>query len=559
MSSRLVRISLLISLLLHLAGFFLGGLFWQENLEGERFRARLASVPRRFRPAFPRLPTTRPQAPVTEMEYLAPERAPEPVEGEVLELPTTPPMDVEGIALPEVAFEVVPLPKTGGPEIAREVMPAPSGPVIIDSLEAESRELLSIEDLARVDDKRAVIIPDAHSRRDLRGFINFTFLRMDGIGNVGKTLDILARYLRDYTRILARVRRVPDPYFLSEQLLKDPIHFMFPGPRIGGTEPERRTYLNDEEIELMGRFLRGGGFLFVEDDSSCTEGGPIWLREMIVHVHKALDGDGRLFEILPTHPIYHSFYDFDGGFPGEDKRLILDVPPPDWYFAKGYKDRCGLWGVELDGKLVAVFSDMGLHGKWSSDADSSELFLQTATNIVVYALTRPGGLTVRRARPAWEHERPAVELYEAPAYSREPDDEPLKMLDASLALVSAPLGSRIDRNLRVKVDGRYAVEVLKSDVNGLLLHNLPAGRHWIEIRYGDKTQGLEISLRGGRALTVTFGLSRLAFLSRLRVKIQKGQVEVEQWLQRFSDLEVDEIYYEKEWEWLEDLAPGSPR
>ena len=130
------------------------------------------------------------------------------------------------------------------------------------------------------------------------------------------------------------------------------------------------------------------------------------------------------------------------------------------------------------------------------------------------------------------------------------------MLEGSLALVSAPLGSRIDKgSLRLRVDGQYAVELLRSDVNGLLLHNLPAGRHWIEVKYGDQTQTLEIDLRGGRLLTVTFGLSRLAFLTRLRVKIQKGQVAVEDWLQRFSDLDVEEVYYERESDWLEELAP----
>ncbi len=78
MSSLVLRISLLISLLFHLTGIFLTDLFWQEKLEGERFRSRLAYV-RRFE-TFPRLTTTRPVTPLTEMEYLAPERGPEPVE-----------------------------------------------------------------------------------------------------------------------------------------------------------------------------------------------------------------------------------------------------------------------------------------------------------------------------------------------------------------------------------------------------------------------------------------------------------------------------------------------
>lgn len=544
MSSRVVWVSLLISLLLHLAGIFLVDLFWHEKLEGKRFRARLAYVPK-FE-TVPRLATTRPETRRTEMEYLGPERTPEVVEEGLWELPIGRLPEVEGVALPEVSAEVVELPKAAGPEVAREVMPAPSGPVFVDSQEAEAMELLRMEDMARVDDRRAVIIPDLYSRRDLRGFINFTYLRMDGVTNVGKVLDDLARQLRDYTRILARVRGVPNPYFLSEQLLKDPIHFMFPGPRIGGRESERRTYLSDEEIELLGRYLREGGFLFVadsEDSSLYTEYGPPWLREMIVHVHKALDGEGRFFEIPPSHPLYHSFYDFDSGFPGEDKRHILDVPPPTWYFAKGVKDRPGLWGVELEGELVTVFSNAMLEPR-------------PATNVVVYALTRPGGLTVRRARPAWEYKRPTVKRDEAFAYSKEPDDELFEVLEGSLALVQAPLGSRAEKGgLWLRVDGRYAVELLRSDVHGLLLHNLPAGQHWIEVRYGGQRQALEIDLRGGRVLTVTFGLSRLAFLTRLRVTPQQEQIRVEDWSRRFSDLDVERVYYEEAREWLEELVP----
>jgi len=561
MSSRAVWVSLLLSLLLHLTGIFLVDLFWHEKIEGKRFRARLAYVPK-FE-TVPRLAIARPEVPRTEMEYLGPERGPEAVEEGSMELPTGRLPAVEGVALPEVVAEVIELPKAAGPEVAREVMPAPSGPVFVDSLEAEAMELLRIEDMARVDDRRAVIIPDPYSRRDLRGFINFTYLRMDGITNLGKVLDDLARYLRDYTRILARVRGAPDPYFLSEQLLKDPIHFMFPGPKIGGRDPERKTYLSDEEIELLGRYLRGGGFLFVEDDSLWREGGPIWLREMIVHVHKALDGEGRFFEIPPSHPLYHSFYDFNSGFPGEDKRRMLEVPPPAWYFARGVKDRAGLWGVELDGELVAVFSDRQLHLGWSSEGSALDeedsgrsLFLQAATNIVVYALTRPGGLTTRRTQPAWAHKRPAVELDEAPAYRKEPDDELFQVLEGSLALVRAPLGSRTEKGgLWLRVDGRYAVELLKSDVHGLLLHNLPAGQRWIEVGYGGHRRSLEIHLRGGRVLTVTFGLSRLAFLTRLRVKAQQEQIGIEDWSRRFSDLDVEEVYYEEEWRWLEELAP----
>ncbi|MEW6752734.1 MAG: hypothetical protein AB1505_17395 [Candidatus Latescibacterota bacterium] len=127
-------------------------------------------------------------------------------------------------------------------------------------------------------------------------------------------------------------------------------------------------------------YLREGGFLFAEGLPSGAAGSDtadrpeqdFFGRAVIATVCRGLEGDGRLIEVPLGHPIYHSFYDDDSGFPGEDKSHGLPVPPPTWHYRKGFKDRPGLWGVEPDGELVAAISDLGLHGGWGLGTDDND-------------------------------------------------------------------------------------------------------------------------------------------------------------------------------------------
>ena len=552
---RALKASFAASLLVHLLAFYLVGTTRQTDLEERIFRARLAYKPR-FTPP-PRLPAPDFDLPLTEMEFVRPEANPQTLEASPLPLAPQKQPATEIVIESQLAqVEAGAPPKAPSPQFAPEKMPSPSGWVHVDTAETEAMDLLRIEDMSRADGDRAAIIQDLSSRRDLRGYINFTLLRLDGAasrGPGGKALDALSRYMRDHTQILARVRDQWYTYFLSPQLLKDPIHFLFPGPRLGSGD--QRTRLSPEELSHLGRYLRDGGFLYIESDT--TRNSRLWLREMIVHVYQALAPHGRLVEIPFSHPIYHAFYDFDSGFPGEQERL-LTVPVPNWYFRRGQKDRRGLWGVELDQDLVAVFSDIGLHGIWAAEADTEatmpvEIGLRAGTNIVAYALTRPGGPTKKRLPPAWEKTRPQTPLAmaSAPAQAHFDDSDLTTALDASLALIHAPLDRPAAKGLRLQLDGQYAMEWFKGGMHGLLLHNLSAGLHWIEVEYGDETEQLEVDLRGGQVRTVTFGLNHLLFFSRLRLRQQDDMVDLETWRGRFSDLAVDEVYPEDGVEWLE--------
>ena len=114
-------------------------------------------------------------------------------------------------------------------------------------------------------------------------------------------------------------------------------------------------------------------------------------------------------------------------------------------------------------------------------------------------------------------------------------------LGSSLALVHAPLGRTLEEGeMVVRIDGE--VELRKSPTHGLLLHNLAAGRHWIEVSYDGISQVLEIDLVGGRVFTASFSLNRLFFFKQLTLKPQGEQIPLEDWVARFSDLKVEEVF-----------------
>lgn len=581
--SRTLSITLLISLLLHLAGLFVAEELWYRELEVEAFRARLLSRPQFLqapRPAF-----SRPDLPRVQMEYLPSDQIP----GQVGNLPLADGapdlIDGRGIGPPGTPRDAYLLPKAAGPELIEEELPSPVGEDFVDSGESEAMELLDLETMARVDRERAVVIPDPASRRDLRGYVNFTLLRLDGAGGYafapgevgGKpVVDDLARYLRDYTQIRAALRPVGSArHFLADELLKDPVHFLFPMPRHDGSLSSPRVALDAEEVGMLKRYLQNGGFLFA--DAGGDADGRRFLKALVIYLRRALGSEGRLLKLPRSHAIYHAFYDYESGFPGE---LYFpegdDVRMGEWYYpdrAPGEKPPRGLWGVEWKGELVAAISDLALHLLWSGEPSGSEdtsseeeegeggnegaeteeeemgpprlPFLRAATNVVAYALTRPGGVAVRRMGPAWEKRRPEV-----PVMVREEEgmleEEVFDGLNGSLALVHSPLGKEMKGGLHLTVDGRYELELVQGGMDGVLLHNLTAGKHWIELEYAGKNQRMEIELRGGRVLTVGFKLRGLGFLTLLTLNPFVEQVWVNGWKEMFPDLVVEEGYFDGE-------------
>jgi hypothetical protein len=583
LKNRVIWTCLLLSVLLHLAGLYLTRDLWLDGLDAESFRARIARIPPQFKPRrISALPKQDTDAPRVEMEYLQTEQQAAEIREQDLRLEATAPK-IETQEAPLVLREIGSGAKEEAPILDREKMISPSSLGLADSMGIASMDLLRLVDLARANKDHAAVIRDPASRRDLTGYVNFTQLRVYGAGSGRGALDAMSRYLRDHTRLLARVRDETYEYFLSENLLKDPVHFLFQGGGMTAYRDEVLTMFSQEEKALMGRYMREGGFLFIEGNNR-------YLREMASHLRTALGSEATLAPISTAHPIYHSFYEFGGGFPGEDKTRVAKVGSnPTWYYPTQNREDLlaaqqavnfnpetidsgedavpppqGLWGVEYDGDLVAVLSDLGLQQNWmasfSADSDGTEpvtYALMAGTNVVVYALTRDSGMTPKLPPPAWmQGQKPEVALQE-PQWERgtasyEIDTEELFAdLDASLALVQAPIGSEVLGDLTIRLDGRYSLELFKRGYQGLLFHNLPAGPHWVELRYGGQTHQLEIDLKGGKVTTLTFALNRFAFVAQLRMQEQEEKVDLRRWSEAFDDLVFEEIYLAEDREWLE--------
>ena len=580
---RTAYICLLASLLLHLTALYLSDHLWRDELDAEAFRVRLARIPPQFKPPRPiPLPPLDVEALKVEMEYLRADQPAVSVRDPNLESETTPP-EIESPTAPLALGEIAVGAKEDAPILEREKMISPSSLGLADSMGVASMDLLRIEDMARANKDHAAIIPSRATRRDLSGYVNFTQLRVYGASSGRGTLDALSRYLRDHTHLLARVRDKTYEHFLSEQLLKDPIHFLFEDS-LSAYDPNILTKFSAQEKALLGRYLRECGFLFIEGTGRRTNH---YLREMKDHLREILGPGARLAPIPTSHPIYHSFYEFGGGFPGEDKSRIEDAGDnPSWYYPVNNRYEVlalqeeqeatlfgasvlstalpppeGLWGVELDGELVAVLSDLWLGNYWQASFNTEDeetppatYALMAGTNILVYALTRKSGITPQLPPPAWMPEqRPVAMVQEAPlAIEVAVADELLfDDLDAWLALVVAPIGSEITEDIAVRLDGRYSLELLKRGYQGLLFHNLSAGKHWVELSYGGQTQQVEVELRGGKVTTLTFALNRFAFVVRLRMQEQAERADWQRWSAAFADLEVEEIYLAADREWLE--------
>ena len=116
-------------------------------------------------------------------------------------------------------------------------------------------------------------------------------------------------------------------------------------------------------------------------------------------------------------------------------------------------------------------------------------------------------------------------------------------LDASLAIVRSPLGATLGaEGLRVIVDGGYSITLMRPDLNGVVLHNLPEDGIWLELRQGNLSEQLELELEGGAVSTVTFGQSHVAFFRSLRMAVQEERIHLDGWLHSFDDLTIEEVF-----------------
>lgn len=223
---------------------------------------------------------------------------------------------------------------------------------------------------------KGMVIQDPTDKRNVKGFV-YLALAWGSVLQPSRQRAIvqLVRAINTYTSIRAEV---DDQLFLdSQQLFKAPFVYI---------TTNRAFELTTHEARNLGSYLRGGGFVVADNDQPHLEYGPAEasLRAMF---KAALGRDARFVQLGNTHPLYHVFFDFEGGPPpgGEASSVgpsaVTGKASPVPY----------LEGIYLGDRLVAVYADKGYGAFWEREFEN-EPHLKMGVNLVVYALTQKGSI-----------------------------------------------------------------------------------------------------------------------------------------------------------------------
>jgi hypothetical protein len=261
-----------------------------------------------------------------------------------------------------------------------------------------SLELLDISAL-NTGQYHAMVIQDPEDRRSVKGFCRLSWLyiprlhdraieHVGGRGNawanhyVGDCIRNLADAMNRYTAIKTHVgQRV---------IIDNPETFQVPW--VFHLSFYYAYDLSDGELETLGRYLVGGGFLFADSHP---------LREMSVapshrrNLLAALKTQGICadFQILPSsHPVYHCYFDFSAPPPAADATLRMEG-----FGTLQYEWRTYLEGLEAGNRLVSILSEKGYYSPWCDwgaawDHTRQDQF---GVNLIVFALTQEGSITHR--------------------------------------------------------------------------------------------------------------------------------------------------------------------
>lgn len=239
-------------------------------------------------------------------------------------------------------------------------------------------EMLRVEDLSTGKYKGLVVVNLANER-DLKGYLSIPSTlsgeRLRTPSETARAAAGLVGALQRFTGIIAR----PD----SMMTLTSPTFPQFPFVYISADD---LFDLSIAERISLGNYLRNGGFAFIEafggnrPDLPLKGSGP--LRKMLLD---ALGAEGNLRPLPADHYLYHCYFDFTDGPP----RTKRDETGKQAGQAAGVLE--GIW---IGDRLAAVYSEKGYGRAWSSPGGPEE-YLRMGINIVVYALTQAGGLTLR--------------------------------------------------------------------------------------------------------------------------------------------------------------------
>lgn len=136
---------------------------------------------------------------------------------------------------------------------------------------------------------------------------------------------------------------------------------------------------NPDERRNFERYVRNGGFVFVDDCNHDIDG---LFAKSFEDEMASMFGTDALRKLPDGHAIYHSFFDFDDG------------PPATTFELNGWGDDLVhdyLKGIEIDGRLGVLYSNKDYGCEWDYDWRNKRWLAEDntkfAVNIVIYALT----------------------------------------------------------------------------------------------------------------------------------------------------------------------------
>jgi hypothetical protein len=230
---------------------------------------------------------------------------------------------------------------------------------------------------------KGLIIQDPSDRRNVRGFVYLgTAWATDlepTFDSAAKAVPNLVRALNEQTGITAKV----DAHLFvdSQALFRTPFVFL---------TAQEAFELTAREIENLGEYMRRGGFVFTDNANPTAEfsQAEAALRRIF---GDALRGDGVLQIIPNDHPIYHTYYDFDGPPVGSELEVESTGQQRDNESISIARQSYHLEGVFVDGRLVAIYSDKGYVHTWARNY-GNEPQLRFGINAVIFALTQEGSI-----------------------------------------------------------------------------------------------------------------------------------------------------------------------
>lgn len=273
-----------------------------------------------------------------------------------------------------------------GPNISTDVINTREGTKSASSLKDE------LIDYTNFQDRFYGWVEQGANKKDISGYLEFYQLqyrgsKLDENGEPGwnvvpQATLALVEYAQSKTKlsiILKGSIRLD-----SKELMNVPMIYMM------GSETE--PLYTEQEVRNLEKYLRNGGFLFIDDGYAARWGAfNMKSRQMI---SDALGYDAEFEKIPNTHWLYHCWEDFAGPPAGEDEVR----PNPNHPVKERYRF---LEGVFLNGRLAVLLSSKGYckaWGAWSRNPPSlggpldNTRQLQFGINVVVFACTQKGGI-----------------------------------------------------------------------------------------------------------------------------------------------------------------------